>query len=46
VKYFNAAAATGAGEFTNTPTVQVAVPASSSAGSYTSTLTLAAVSGP
>jgi WxL domain surface cell wall-binding len=46
VKYFNAAASSGAGEFTNTPTVQVAVPASSAAGSYTSTLTLAAVSGP
>src|SRR4051794_25519554 len=46
VKYFNASAATGAGEFTNTPTVQVAVPASSQVGSYTSTLTLAAVSGP
>jgi hypothetical protein len=46
VKYFNAAAGTGAGEFTNTPTVQVAVPASASAGTYTSTLTLAAVSGP
>ena len=44
--YFNAAAATGLGEFTNTPTVQVAVPATSSAGSYSSTLTLAAVSGP
>jgi hypothetical protein len=46
VKYFNAAASTGAGEFTNTPTVQVAVPASASTGTYTSTLTLAAVSGP
>jgi hypothetical protein len=44
--YFNAAAGTGAGEFTNTPTVQVAVPATSSAGTYSSTLTLAAVSGP
>jgi hypothetical protein len=46
VKYFNAAAATGAGQFTNTPTVQVAVPATASIGTYTSTLTLAAVSGP
>jgi len=46
VKYFNAAAATGAGEFTNTPTVQVAIPASTAAGTYSSTLTLSAVSGP
>lgn len=46
VKYYNAAAATGEGVFTNTPTVQVAVPATASAGSYSSTLTLAAVSGP
>jgi hypothetical protein len=46
VKYFSANAATGAGQFTNTPTVQVAVPATASVGSYTSTLTLAAVSGP
>jgi len=46
VKYFNAAASSGQGQFTNTPTVQVAVPANTIAGTYTSTLTLAAVSGP
>src|SRR5947209_17948550 len=46
VKYFNAAAATGEGQFTNTPSVSVSVPANTYAGSYTSTLTLAAVSGP
>ena len=46
VKYFNAAANTGQGQFTNTPTIQVSVPANTYAGTYTSTLTLAAVSGP
>lgn len=46
VKYFNAAVGTGKGKFTNTPSVNVLVPASSDAGTYTSTLTLAAVSGP
>lgn len=46
VKYFNAAATTGAGQFTNTPTVGVSVPANTLVGTYTSTLTLAAVSGP
>lgn len=46
VKYFNAAANTGRGKFTNTPTVAVTVPANASAGSYTTTLTLSAVSGP
>src|SRR4051794_23631835 len=43
VKYFNAAANTGAGKFTNTPAVDVAIPALTSAGTYNSTLTLAAV---
>jgi hypothetical protein len=46
VKFFNADAGTGAGKFTNTPTISVAVPANTHAGVYTSTLTLAAVSGP
>ena len=46
VKYFNAAAATGSGKFTNTPAVDVSVPASTAVGTYNSTLTLAAVSGP
>src|SRR4051794_32541221 len=46
VKYFNAAASTGQGKFDNTPAVDVSVPALSSTGAYSSTLTLAAVSGP
>ena len=46
VKYFSAPATTGAGKFTNMPTIAVAVPANTHAGTYTSTLTLAAVSGP
>jgi putative surface cell wall-binding protein len=46
VKYFNAAATTGGGKFTNTPAVDVSVPANSAVGTYSSTLTLAAVSGP
>jgi WxL domain surface cell wall-binding len=46
VKYFNAAATTGRGRFTNTPTVSVSLPASTLAGTYASTLTLSAVSGP
>jgi len=46
VKLFNAAADTGMGEFTVTPTVGVSIPANTYAGTYTSTLTLAAVSAP
>ena len=46
VKFFNAAANTGMGKFTTTPTVGVFVPQSSFAGSYTSTLTISIVSGP
>lgn len=46
VKLFNAAAATGMGGFLVTPTMQVAVPANTLAGSYTSTVTVAIVSGP
>lgn len=46
VKFFDAAANTGLGKFTVTPTVQVSVPANTLAGTYTSTLTLAVVSGP
>src|SRR3954447_8890695 len=46
VKYFNAAVNTGQGQFTNTPSISVSVPANSYTGSYSSTLTLAAVSGP
>lgn len=46
VKFFNAAANTGMGKFTTTPTIGVFVPQSSVAGTYTSTLTIAIVSGP
>ena len=46
VKFVNAAPGTGAGEFTVTPTVSVSVPQNSFAGTYTSTLTIAIVSGP
>jgi len=46
VKLFNAAANTGMGGFTVTPTVQVAIPANTYAGTYTSIVTVAVVSGP
>jgi hypothetical protein len=46
VKFFNAAANTGLGSFTVTPTVGVFVPAASFAGSFSSTLTVSIVSGP
>jgi hypothetical protein len=46
VKMYNAAANTGMGNFTITPTVQVAIPANAFAGTYTSTVTFAIVSGP
>jgi hypothetical protein len=46
VKFFNAAANTGMGRFTITPSIQVAIPGNSFAGSYTSTVTVAVVSGP
>ncbi|MBS1884242.1 MAG: hypothetical protein JSS97_14950 [Actinobacteria bacterium] len=46
VKFYNAAAGTGKGLFTSTPTVSVAVPQNSFAGTYTSTLTISVVSGP
>jgi WxL domain surface cell wall-binding len=46
VKLFNAAANTGMGKFTVTPTVEVSIPANTYAGTYTSTLTVAVVSGP
>lgn len=46
VKLFNAAANTGMGSFTVTPTVQVSIPANTFAGTYTSTVTVAVVSGP
>ena len=46
VKYHNAAADTGMGEFDHTPTLSVALPSNTFAGSYASTVTLASVSGP
>jgi hypothetical protein len=46
VKLFNAAASTGLGRFTITPSINVTIPGNSYAGSYSSTLTIAAVSGP
>lgn len=46
VKFYSAASATGKGVFTLTPTVSVAVPQNAFAGTYTSTLTIAIVSGP
>jgi hypothetical protein len=46
VTFYNAAANTGQGTFTVTPTIRVTVPQNSYAGTYTSTLTLAIASGP
>ena len=46
VTFFNASANTGRGTFTVTPTIRVNVRASDYAGSYTSTVTTALVSGP
>lgn len=46
VKFFNAAANTGLGKFTITPTVAVSVPQDTYAGSYNSTVTLSVVTGP
>ena len=46
VKLFNSAAATGLGRFTVTPTINVSIPGNSYAGTYSSTITVAAVSGP
>jgi hypothetical protein len=46
VTFFNAATATGTGQFTATATVRVNVAANSYAGTYASTLTLSIASGP
>jgi hypothetical protein len=46
VKFFNAALFTGLGRFTITPTINVSIPGNSYLGTYTSTLTIAAISGP
>jgi hypothetical protein len=45
-KFFNAAAATGLGKLDVTPTVDVQIPGNAYAGTYTSTVTLAATTGP
>jgi hypothetical protein len=46
LEFFNPAADTGIDPLTVTPTIVVSVPATSYAGTYTSTVTLAAISGP
>ena len=46
VKFFNAAANTGMGKFTITPAITIAIPANTFAGTYTSTVSVAVVSGP
>jgi hypothetical protein len=45
-KFFNAAANTGLGKVDVTPTIDVSIPGNAYAGTYTSTVTVAAVSGP
>lgn len=45
-KFFNAATASGMGDINVTPSVNVLIPGNAYAGTYTSTVTLAAVSGP
>jgi hypothetical protein len=45
-KFFNAAASTGMGRFTVTPTISATIPGNAFAGAYLSTWTIAAVSGP
>ncbi len=47
-KFFNADAATGLGKFTITPTISIAIPANTyaSQSGYSSTITVAVVSGP
>jgi WxL domain surface cell wall-binding len=45
-KFFNAAALTGLGKLDVTPTMSVLIPGNAYAGTYTSTVTLAATTGP
>jgi hypothetical protein len=45
-KFFSSAANTGLGKVDVTPTIDVAIPGNAYAGTYTSTVTVAAVSGP
>lgn len=46
VSFYNAAVNTGMGDFTVTPTLQVAVPANAYAGTYSSTVTITIASAP
>jgi hypothetical protein len=46
VKFFDAKANTGLGKFTITPTVTIAIPGNTYAGTYTSTVTIALNTGP
>ncbi|HKV57107.1 MAG TPA: WxL domain-containing protein [Ktedonobacteraceae bacterium] len=46
VEFFNATANTGMGMFTITPTISISIPAATYAGTYTSNVTVALVSGP
>jgi hypothetical protein len=45
-KFFNAAIDTGMGDFTVTPTFQLAIPADTYAGAYSSTVTITIASAP
>jgi hypothetical protein len=45
-KFYNAAVNTGLGKFEVTPTIDVTIPGNAFAGTYTSTVTLAAATGP
>ena len=45
-KFYNAAVSTGLGKFDVTPSIDVSVPGNAYAGTYTSTVTLAAATGP
>jgi hypothetical protein len=45
-KFFNASAGTGLGKVNVAPTVDVAIPGNAYSGTYTSTVTVAAISGP
>jgi hypothetical protein len=45
-KFFNAAVSTGLGKVDVTPTIDVLIPGNAFAGTYTSTVTLAAATGP
>jgi hypothetical protein len=46
VNFFNSAVDTGMGDFTVTPTFEIAAPAATYAGVYTSTVTLTVATAP